>query len=950
MPKTKLITILLLLISAVVAPLTVMAEGRLFKRVPTAEGMEKLVFTTYDIERTNDGFIWMATDRGLIRCDGEHSVRVDLPGDEKGRQAVKALAPTDGNDIIAATTSGLFRLHTVDGHHTATPLLDGQPFPATCGLRAAGKYSLIAGDEGIVIFSPGGEMQRVMVGRDVLDLSNKIIDMAEGDNGVYLLTKGGIYFLNPENLAITPILDGRLLEPLSPSAIASARGKVYIGTTGNGIYGLEPASRHLYEAFSFSKGNVVTSMETGAGGSILYVGTDGGGITKIDTASDKILEQMRHVSSDPISPLSNQVYSLFADPASHLWVGYYQSGADYTPSWTGPFELIDDPAVFNTRNVPVRALSIADGRITIGTRDGIVVFEHNCSTAWVPPSGSLRSRLVISLLDHDGKTYIGTYGGGCQVFDPAMRTFSDVRMATSDPVFRSGHIFAMAADKRGNLWFGTNNGLFRKSPEGKLTHFTPSDSSLPSSNVYGIFFDSEGKGWICTDKGLCVYDPYQEKLRTDLFPAAFPSTTRFRTVFEDSRKSLYFVPENGKVIRSGLDLSEANQLTGGLFEDTDAKGVTEDSHGNIWITTNRGIFRLDSKGCVLRFGLAAGLPSPVFLQSQPLSDSCGHIWFGNAEGLLRLNEAEIESSIEAQRHPVPTTLKVNGRNVDFIPYPEKRSGHYVIDLDKASNTVKIGFSTFSYAFEEPEAYLYSLDGDPWKSFDKDLSVTFYELSPGSHELRVKSANDCEADTQFTVVRMRVPYPFWWYIIGLLIIVLIIVAAVGIIMHIKRRKREALEAEERAEREARERELENSSATSADADAAGRAQKKYASNTLSRTEAREISKNVDEVMETQKPYLNADLKVGDLAAMVGISSHKLSQFFSQYKQQAFYDYVNAYRVQEFKRIVKSDNSHRHLTLTALSEKAGFSSRASFFRYFKNVEGISPGEWIKNLDKD
>jgi AraC-like DNA-binding protein len=38
-----------------------------------------------------------------------------------------------------------------------------------------------------------------------------------------------------------------------------------------------------------------------------------------------------------------------------------------------------------------------------------------------------------------------------------------------------------------------------------------------------------------------------------------------------------------------------------------------------------------------------------------------------------------------------------------------------------------------------------------------------------------------------------------------------------------------------------------------------------------------------------------------------------------------------------------------TLSALAEKAGFSSRATFFRHFKDIEGITPGEYIKKLGK-
>jgi AraC-like DNA-binding protein len=64
--------------------------------------------------------------------------------------------------------------------------------------------------------------------------------------------------------------------------------------------------------------------------------------------------------------------------------------------------------------------------------------------------------------------------------------------------------------------------------------------------------------------------------------------------------------------------------------------------------------------------------------------------------------------------------------------------------------------------------------------------------------------------------------------------------------------------------------------------------------------------------------------------------------------SFYDYINRYRVDEFKSVV-AIHGVDSLTLSALAEKAGFSSRATFFRHFKEIEGITPGEYIKDLTK-
>lgn len=930
--------ILMIMLSVFLTALSSYSEGRLYQRVPSPYGLDSESYTAYDINRSGDGFIWFATDRGLIRFDGEHSIKVDIPESQVEDVVVKALAPINGNGIIAATSSGVYRIDTHGNRHEVTKLLDGAIFPATCALNVNDATVLVGGDEGIVAFSSEGKSRRIMVGKDVLDLSNKVVDMALSDSGVYLLTQGGVFKLDIEKMSVAPIGDGSVIDTLDGSSIAATDKYVYLGTSGNGIWRIDLSSGNIKEAFGFSKGNVVTSMKTSHNGRNLYVGTDGGGITKIDLENEKIIGNSRHIATDQVSPSSNQVYSLFTDSDDLLWVGYYQNGVDYTPSWTGPFQLVDDPAVFNTRGVPVRALSISDGNITMGTREGLTVFERNCSTAWNVRSPKLRSEMVISLLDHDGQTYVGTYGGGLHILDPKSRQIRSFPYDGPHSVFKSGHIFSLASDRYGNVWAGTNYGLFRLSKNGEFRQYTSSNSGLPDGNVYGIFFDSAGKGWICTESGLCVYDSRQDKLRTDLFPSAFPRATRFRTVYEDTGNQLYFVPENGKVITSKLDLSDIKTLSHPLLDGADAKGVVEDHAGNIWISTNRGIFRMDEHGHVVRFGLASGLPSPSFLQGQAIRDNEGHIWFGNSAGLLKLTESEIDHSIESQRAPIPTILTVNGKIVDFVPERTKTDGSFQIQLDKSATTVKIDFSTFSYALEEPEAYVYSLDGEDWKFFNRDLSLTYYDLSPGKHELRVKSANDFEGEAETTVIRLHVPYPVWWYVLLCLIVALIIVPAILWIFIVRKNRKEKKDLQDLPADD-------NNDVSPAAEEPSVR--QKYASNSLSRNEAREISRKVEEIMQKDKPYLQTDLKVGDLAAMVGISSHKLSQFFSQHKGHTFYDYVNKYRVEEFKRLVK-DDKNRSLTLSAMAEKAGFSSRASFFRHFKNIEGISPGEYLKSVN--
>ena len=69
---------------------------------------------------------------------------------------------------------------------------------------------------------------------------------------------------------------------------------------------------------------------------------------------------------------------------------------------------------------------------------------------------------------------------------------------------------------------------------------------------------------------------------------------------------------------------------------------------------------------------------------------------------------------------------------------------------------------------------------------------------------------------------------------------------------------------------------------------------------------------------------------------------LSQMFNDYLHSSYFDYINRYRIEHFKRIA-SDPANAQMTLIALSEMSGFK-RSSFFNVFKKMEGCTPNEWI------
>jgi AraC-like DNA-binding protein len=98
----------------------------------------------------------------------------------------------------------------------------------------------------------------------------------------------------------------------------------------------------------------------------------------------------------------------------------------------------------------------------------------------------------------------------------------------------------------------------------------------------------------------------------------------------------------------------------------------------------------------------------------------------------------------------------------------------------------------------------------------------------------------------------------------------------------------------------------------------------------------------DVMEKEKLYLNHELTLGDLANQLNVHAHQLSKVINENLHKNFFEFVNEFRIQEFKRLV-ANPKHKHISILGLAMDAGFNSKASFNRIFKNSTGLTPSEF-------
>lgn len=111
-------------------------------------------------------------------------------------------------------------------------------------------------------------------------------------------------------------------------------------------------------------------------------------------------------------------------------------------------------------------------------------------------------------------------------------------------------------------------------------------------------------------------------------------------------------------------------------------------------------------------------------------------------------------------------------------------------------------------------------------------------------------------------------------------------------------------------------------------------------------SRELMERIRKVVESEKLYLNSELKMSDVAAMLHTNSTYISESINTQKKCSFSQFINSYRVEYAKRLIRSNPDAK---LSTLCIEAGFSNETSFFRTFKAMTGMTPNEWRKTNEQ-
>ena len=474
--------------------------------------------------------------------------------------------------------------------------------------------------------------------------------------------------------------------PTDPASLADnyvntlyddSEGLLWIGTS-NGLSRYNPTTdlfttyRHTpSDSLSLSHDNVVSIHETRAG--VLWVGTEQG-LNRYDPDTQGFTQHPL-ASDDSLSLRSKGITALLEDAAGTLWVGTrhglhtYERGterlAPYQPDVSRPPPAYDVYTLYEDARSHLWVGTLGNGLIQIDLATGIP------TTYMFDPNNphSLPSNVVFDITaDQDGYLWVGTWEGGLGRLDVATARFTRYMRDFNDEASLSDNrVTAILEDRTGTLWAGTWNGLNKMPDQKAFTTYTyrPGiQDGLSFPSVSAVVEDEAQQLWIGTaGGGLGRLD------RTTGAITHFRHDVRRSTSLGNDQVTALEIDHEGTLWVGtvlGLDRFDAQTQTFKHYrhDEADTNSLSSnwiysayaDAQSTLWVATaDRGLNRFDpALDGFVRFqhdprdttSLSSNAVWPV------LEDRTGALWAGTLGG--GLNRFDQETGFFTQYHHAPT--------------------------------------------------------------------------------------------------------------------------------------------------------------------------------------------------------------------------------------------------------------------------------------------------------
>lgn len=876
-----------------------------------------------DIIQTPDGFLWVATFSGLVRFDGLKFTPVAFL--EQSSESVKENAVPDA---LLVDSQGILWIGSTGG--------------LTSFDYRTGEFKTFR--EGMA--------------------KDKIRRMVEDMRGNLWISFFASYlnrFSNGEFRAFDASngLKGKKINAI----LENAGGNLLLGSRENGIFEYRAGTFTHYPVKGLENKVIITMHEDSSG--VLWIGTSSGlfkvsgNKVKTYTAADGLSNDyvtafiedndrnfwigttkgLNRVKQHPDGSIAFEsllksitVMGLFEDYERNLWVATYESGLvqlrDGKFSTYEPYISVE--ALKDTK--PLSILEDSGGTIWIGTFEGRLLHCRGntlIDTIEIPAISGTGITAIAQ--DPDGTFWLGTTGKG--VLNGMSNTFHQL---TTDDGLGDNLVTSLFFDSRGRLWISTFDGVsLYNSKTRKFRTFKTEDGIL-GKRIFNVYEDREKNILVASDKGVTVLKGGMFSTETAThYMQDVPVTCIHEDSASEESESVFWMATNGDGLK--------RLKNGNVTSFTTADGLTtnfiaqfiEDNHGTFWLMSDSGILRMDKSelnqyagsdkknrnpiNC-LSYDVSDGMPSSEFenelSRHSALKTSGGEFWFNTKKGITIVNPGKVP--INKNAPPVALESVV----LDEVEVPLNKEPEYY--SYRGVTGIRFYFTAPTFLSPEKVKFKYRLEKENnsdeigWEFLPpgKERVARFTSPDPGNYTFRVKAGsregvwNRKGVSFSFTIK------PLFHETLLFKALMLLVIAAMAGLLYYLLKNRPFEKKKTPGE--------------------------KYKSSQLNREFASECVKKLNRLMETEKVYNDAELSLPLLAEKISVSSHQLSQILNETLNRNFSDYINYYRVEEAKLILKGPNA-ADLKIASVAFDVGFNTTVAFYNAFKKFTKMTPSQY-------
>lgn len=668
------------------------------------------------VRQTEDGFLWLGTQVGLVRFDGT----VFRVFDKANTPALKSnLVQT-----LCEDHSGALWIGTYGGGVVCLSNGVFKEYGTESGLSDGTIWSIYEDRERRIWVGNGKGLQQFQAGRFVSFPSPTgesepvwaIAQMPDGllwvgmEKGLFKFQAGR--FVPFEHMGALPNLFVICL-------LSDRKGHLWIGTRkGLHCFGPEGLSHFFPEQSIYS---IVEDHQ----GSI-WVATFGHGLKRI---TDKVVDSMS--AREGLS--SDHLFSVFEDREGAIWVGTYDGGLNcFSRSAFMTYTVFE--GLSNNLAQPI--LETKDRSLLIGTSGGGIDVLRDGHLSNFNRRHGLPNDFIMALHeDSSGVLWVGTRKG---LAKGRLGQFQAIQISRK---LAEANVGVFAEDSSGSIWIGTQgSGLFRFK-DGQLETFTV-NQGLPSNTVFDLLFDRHGMLWIATNQGLTSYQ--DGRFRTFGLADGLSGNV-ISCISEDTSGRLLVgtygnglnVIENGKIQSLTSASGLFNEVVLGIFEAGDA----------YWFSSEKGVFRIGKddfdrfvQGRSARvfptsFGMADGMKSIACnggMQPAGTKTQNGMLWIPTQKGIAGFQIDNFLPSSSSSRLFFEN-LKTDNANFELPTFSPR--------LEAGTNRVEIHYGALEFNQPGKVRFRYRLEGqdEEWVEVGNRRVAYYTNLRPGAYRFEIQSA-------------------------------------------------------------------------------------------------------------------------------------------------------------------------------------------------------------------